>query len=271
MVRPTTLRSLATLIRERRDCLNTLPAFVARVNSAMWQDPWTFPAVNYALEAWILPLGTGAMGNNVNSQFASTGNNAGGTGIAFRTKYIPAEYDPENPEVVLVPEVIELRLVTFEAGISQETQPVTVPKTKWTHVAAVNDAGSLQLYINGVATGDPLSFDKASMGPAYVGGGNDTANPFHGYMDEIRYSTFEAGKFLPSDLLTRAPGPQILTQPAATSVWEGGAAPFEIGIAYDDGSDGDVDLLLRNADLAMYEAKANGRNQAVTFGDAIGL
>ena len=43
-----------------------------------------------------------------------------------------------------------------------------------------------------------------------------------------------------------------------------------IGIAYDDGRYDDVDLLLRDADLAMYEAKANGRNQAVTFNETIG-
>ncbi|MET0179018.1 MAG: diguanylate cyclase, partial [Novosphingobium sp.] len=44
-----------------------------------------------------------------------------------------------------------------------------------------------------------------------------------------------------------------------------------IGVAFDDGSYGDVELLLRDADLAMYEAKARGRNQTVTFGEALGL
>lgn len=220
--------------------VSTLLGVNGRASSAMWQDPWTFPATNYVLETWVLPLGTGGTGSNVNSQFASTGDNAGGTGIAFRTKFIPAEYDPNNFEVILVPERIELRLVTFAPPLpgetvrdTHETDPVILPTTKWTHVAAVNDAGVLQLYVNGVAKGAPLSFNKPSVGFAYVGGGFDTANPFHGYLDELRYSTFEAGKFLLTDLLTRAPGPQILTQPPAISVWEGGAAPFEVGLAFD--------------------------------------
>ncbi len=49
-----------------------------------------------------------------------------------------------------------------------------------------------------------------------------------------------------------------------------GGVTASIGIAYDDGQYGDVDLLLRDADLAMYEAKANGRNRAVTFDETIG-
>lgn len=49
-----------------------------------------------------------------------------------------------------------------------------------------------------------------------------------------------------------------------------GSITASIGIAYDDGQYRDVDLLLRDADLAIYEAKANGRNQTITFGDTIG-
>jgi diguanylate cyclase (GGDEF)-like protein len=39
-----------------------------------------------------------------------------------------------------------------------------------------------------------------------------------------------------------------------------GSITASIGLAYDDGQYRDLDLLLRDADLAMYEAKANGRN-----------
>lgn len=49
-----------------------------------------------------------------------------------------------------------------------------------------------------------------------------------------------------------------------------GRITASIGIAYHDGTYEDVDLLLRDADLAMYEAKANGRNQAVTFDEKVG-
>lgn len=196
-----------------------------RREAAMWQDPWTFPATNYVLEAWILPIGTGGTQENVNSQIASTGDS---TGVAFRTLFDGDPSDRESGEITLT-------LVAFAPGELLEVgEPVIVSRTKWTHVAAVNDNGVLTLYVNGVATGDPVEFAKASVGSAFVGGGAGTYNPFHGYIDEVRYSTFAPGQFQVSDLLTRPPGPGILNQPAAATVWDGGAAPFEVRVARDD-------------------------------------
>jgi hypothetical protein len=191
-----------------------------RAAAAMWQDPWTFPATNYVLEAWVLPVGTGGTNNNVNSQFASTGD---GTGIAFRTLYNADD------------DTITLSLVTIASGTATTVgTPVLADRSRWMHVAGVNDNGMVTFYVNGVASGPPTAFALPSSGSAFVGGGSGTFNPFSGYLDEVRYSTFVAGQFSVSDLLTRAPGPSLIVPPASASVWNGGAAPFESVIAYDE-------------------------------------
>lgn len=191
-----------------------------RAAAGMWQDPWTFPATNYVLEAWVLPVGTGGTAGNVNSQIASTGD---GTGIGFRTTYNPDD------------DTIQLRLDAFSPGSTVTIgSPVLADRTRWTHVAAVNDNGTVTFYVNGVASGAPAAFALASAGSSFIGSGSGTFNPFHGYIDEVRYSTFQPGAFALGDLLTRPAGPSIVAQPATASVWNGGTAPFEVDVAYDE-------------------------------------
>src|SRR5207249_3509938 len=68
----------------------------------------------------------------------------------------------------------------------------------------------------------------------YFGCGQDTPQPYWGYLDEMRFSYFDPGQFSTNDLLTRTnAGPSITVPPQSTSVWAGGAAPFTVTTVFD--------------------------------------
>lgn len=205
-------------------------------NSGMWiQGPnntvpapglWSLPAVNWVMEAWVHPVGTGAVRGGAGAQFLSTGSGQfGGTqgGAAFRTEYNFGD------------NTIAIRADSIGDGAATIGTPVVTTPGRWIHVAVVNDNNVTTFYVNGVASGDPSTTVSAPSGVPYIGSGQDTGASFDGYLDEIRYSTFLPGAFQVSDLLTRPPGPSILSQPATASVWDGGAAPFEVQAALDSG------------------------------------
>jgi hypothetical protein len=203
-------------------------------NSGMWvqganntpppPEQWGLPAVNWVVEAWVLPEEDGASGGSTTSQFLSTGSGQFGGkpgGIAFRTQY---NFDDDT---------VSIGLFGIGDGAAQVGDWVSHDKTKWMHVAAVNDNGVTTFYVNGVANGAPSSTVSAPSGVPYIGSGQDTGSPFKGFLDEIRYSTFEAGKFEVADLLLRPPGPGFISQPKSASVWNGGAAPFIASTVFD--------------------------------------
>lgn len=193
-------------------------------NSVPPPDQWRLPATNWVMECWVLPVGTGAARNGSSSQFMSTGSSQfGGTpgGVAFRTRVAVDENGDEAVE--LRADAIGVgELANFTIG-----DPVVVSTTRWTHLAAVNNNGVTTFYVNGVASGEPSSEVSAPSGVPYIGSGQDTGASFNGYLDEMRYSTFEAGAFTVADLLLRPAGPGFISQPQSASVWVGGAAPFE--------------------------------------------
>lgn len=198
-------------------------------NAGMWvQGPnntvpppsqWSLPEVNWVVEAWVLPVGTGAPRSRTTSQFLSTGSGQfGGTpgGVAFRTTY-----NAEDDTVVI-------RLDSLGAGAAQVGDVAIHDKQRWMHVAAVNDNGVTTFYVNGVPNGEPSTTVSAPSGVPYIGSGQDTGGAFNGYLDEIRYSTFAPGAFQVSDLLLLPPGPGFISKPQSMTVWNGGAAPFEV-------------------------------------------
>ena len=203
-------------------------------NSGMWiQGPnntvppetqWSLPATNWVMECWVLPVGTGGSANHQTSQFMSTGSGQfGGTprGAAFRTTY-NADTDTVSISAHAIGPTPE---TNFQIG-----EPVVADKTRWIHVAVVNDNGVNSFYVNGVRSGEGAPYNAGPIvGTApYIGSGQDTGNPFNGYLDELRYSTFAPGAFQPSDLLILPPGPGFIRRPESMTVWNGGPAPFEV-------------------------------------------
>ena len=193
-------------------------------NSVPGPELWSLPAKNWVMECWVLPVGTGGVVNRTTSQFMSTGSgHFGGKpgGAAFRTRVTTDENGNE---------AVELRADAIGVGDAENFtigEPVVVDGTRWTHLAVVNNDGVTTFYVNGVASGEASSLVSAPSGVPYIGSGQDTGAAFSGYLDELRYSTFEPGQFAVADLLLLPAGPGFISQPQSASVWAGGAAPFE--------------------------------------------
>src|SRR5688500_13618212 len=161
-----------------------------RQNGGMWvQGPnntpptaaqWSLPASNWVVEAWVMP----AEGRNT-SEILNTGTGQFGAtpgGIAFRTRLDDAtgEYMVRLDSIGPSPDN------RFTIG-----DEALLPRTRFTHLAAVNQAGAVTFYVNGVATGAAATNNlTAPGGTPYVGSGQDTGNPFWGFIDEVRYSSF---------------------------------------------------------------------------------
>ncbi len=206
-------------------------------NSGMWiqgpnntvptPDLWSLPSTNWVMEAWVLPVNDGGSGGRTDSQFVSTGSpHFGGRpgGAALRTTYNPGD----NTITISAHGIGPLPTDNFMIG-----EPVVTDTNRWIHVAVVNDNGVTTFYTNGVASGTSTNGVTAPSGVPYIGSGEDTGQPFDGYLDEVRYSTFAPGQFQVSDLLLRPAGPSVIAQPQSATVWEGGAAPFGVLTVFD--------------------------------------
>lgn len=192
-------------------------------NSVPAPELWGLPPTNWCMEAWVLPVGTGASGGGSGSQLVSTGSGQfGGAagGAAFKLSY--------NFDDTYTLTAVDIGLAGTPIG-----NPIVVDNGTWTHLAVVNVDGTATFYVNGAVNGDPLQNASAPSGVPYIGSGQDTGQPFDGYLDEIRYSTFQPGQFQVNDLFARPLGPNIITQPETASVWTGGAAPFEVTAVFD--------------------------------------
>jgi hypothetical protein len=218
--------------------------FYTCANSGMWIQganntvptpaQWSLPATNWVMECWVLPLNDGRSGGALDqdgavAQFMSTGTgHFGGTprGAAFRTTY-----DLATDTVIIRAHAIGPDAASnFPIG-----EPIASDKKRWIHVAVVNDNGVFTFYTNGVACGASTNYN---LGPIvgtvpYIGSGQDTGNPFDGYLDECRYSTFAPGAFSTNDLLIIPSGPSFISQPESTTAWVGGAAPFRVITSFD--------------------------------------
>jgi hypothetical protein len=112
--------------------------------------------------------------------------------------------------------------------------PVVVTSNRWTHLAIVNDNRTQTFYVNGVQHGAPdVSNATTPAGDIFAGSAPGTTPTYAGYLDELRISTFASGAFSTNDLLTRSVSPNIISQPQSMGVWNGGAAPFTVGVAFD--------------------------------------
>lgn len=196
-------------------------------NSAPPAETWSLPPTNWVMECWMLPIDTGAVQNRTDSQFMSTGSaQFGGIpgGAAFRLTLTQDEVTGD-PAIKVRADAIAPG--NNPAGSFTIGTPAVVTTTKWTHLAVVNDNGITTFYVNGTASGASSPLVTAPSGVPYIGSGADTNASYHGYLDEMRYSTFAPGAFALTDLLLVPPGPVYISKPQSTEVWEGGAALFQ--------------------------------------------
>jgi hypothetical protein len=207
---------------------------------------------NWVMECWALANQDGVRNGVDGAYIASIGhyNGTGGTpnlGNSWGCIFFAKNYAPGSGMVYA-----QCLAVDATNGSLFQLGPDVLIKNgsadnRWVHLAAVRDnlAGTVTFYTNGVACAvtnaavvrqNPVSNATAGM-PGFAGsqGGPiiGAGNAFEGYMDELRFGSFADGQFSLTNLLTRAPGPGIVTQPQSLSAYNGGAAPFKVVAAYD--------------------------------------
>ena len=184
---------------------------------------WNPPPTNYVIECWCLPEWPGTRPGNRAWLFCS-GSSGGvcfqltndGVGTLTITARIVASGGQQDGTIVI-------------------GDPWVVDTNRWTHLAIVNDNSNLTFYVNGVAHGAPdIGHATAPAGDIFGGSHPGTQPTYAGYLDELRISTFAPGQFSTNDLMTRSMAPNIISQPQSASVWNGGAAPFAVGVAFDN-------------------------------------
>lgn len=131
----------------------------------------------FTVEAWVRPDATQTAG-------PSGAGNAGAI-ISTRNAAVYAPYE------LSIRDDLTLNLLIEDAGswqIAQQSATALVAD-EWSHIALVNDNGSLTLYINGVADATITNLAITPYAPAgpltvYVGAGGD--GYFNGYIDDFR-------------------------------------------------------------------------------------
>jgi hypothetical protein len=232
-----------------------------RLGSAYSHVPWNNPAYGGNFSGIITPSGVG--GPLGTSGFTSTSSlRAGKFGTMICTMWNAAGYVPPQKdyfiEIWVQPHdkgyvygnsgawiisanssrgmgirVMDDGSQSFYVGTLLESpgvdvgDPAPISTNSWTHLAMVNDNGTVTFYVNGVASGasDTGSAVSAPAGDFQLG--RDNAG-FDGLMDEARLCTFAPGTFTTNYFLLPPPGPQIIGHPQDATVWEGGAAPFVV-------------------------------------------
>ncbi len=189
--------------------------------AGMWNPGFNPPATNYVIECWCLPEWPGTRGGNGAWLFGS------GSSGGVRFQLTNADPATAGSTMAITAMIIGNNVVIGD--------PVIVDTNRWTHLAVVNDNGTQTFYVNGVAHGAP-NVGNATVpgGDIYGGSAPGTQPTFAGYLDELRISTFAPGQFSTADLLARPMAPNIIAQPQSASVWNGGAAPFRVGVAFDN-------------------------------------
>jgi hypothetical protein len=187
--------------------------------AGMWDPGFNPPVNNYVIELWCLPEYPGSRGGNGAWLFCSGSSG----GVTFDLT------NDGNGNMAIAAEVVPT------SGGIQIGDPLAVNTNQWTHLAIVNTDGTNTFYVDGVQHGAPSSpsVNTVPAGDIYAGSAPGTTPTYVGYLDELRISTFVSGQFSVTDLLTRAMSPDILSQPQSTTVWNGGAVPFTVGLAFD--------------------------------------
>ena len=204
--------------------------------SGLAENEWNPQPTNYVIECWILPEDIAsspgrtwffASGSGDFSQPSRPGRTGAG-GVYF-------VWD-KTAGTGGAPAIGAYVIGNASQGVPADTQIgkfVDADYTKWMHVAVVNDTGTNTFYVNGIKQGASTETNTIPNGNIFAGGSPGTTPSFHGWMDELRISTFAPGQFSVGDLLTRPAGPGIVAQPESASAWDGGVAPFTVVAAFD--------------------------------------
>lgn len=214
------------------------------------RDEYYVSGDNFGIEAWVLPFGgynffCCADSHDYTAQIFASGGDS--TGL-----YLGVRLNTNDGSFSLVGSVI-----TDTNGISHVGNPFPLNTNSWTHLAVVRNQGTNTFYVDGVPFGPSNTDTPSTNVPTGTGlqngmrlgaaGGDQLA--YHGLIDEARAFTFAPGAFAVTDLLYPSASftkPTIVGQPASTSVWDGGAVPFEVQVA--------------SAPNLTYQWKRNGAN-----------
>ncbi|HVV70674.1 MAG TPA: LamG-like jellyroll fold domain-containing protein, partial [Verrucomicrobiae bacterium] len=206
---------LGTVAYTSTQCIQVGVGVGGKRQSAMWGIGYNPPAQNYGIEIWVLPQDNGIAGGSGGWIFSSGQSG----GVALRVNSSGGQ------------SYIDAFILGTSTTIGGQ---VPIDTNRWMHLALVNQDGITTFYTNGVPCGlSDTNHATASAGDAYIGTPSDN-QAYYGYLDEARMFTFASGAFKISDLLLRAPGPNIITQPQDASVWTAGAAPFSVNPSFDN-------------------------------------
>ena len=182
--------------------------------TSAWGIGYNPPPVNYFIEIWAKPYNRGFVGG---STWIFTSGSGGGS------LYLRCDDQSGTNSV----------FTGYVGNVGYVGDGMSIDTNSWTHLALVNDNGTVTFYTNGVACGDSVTgATVASSGDVYIGTANGYQGP-DGLLDEARICTFDPGTFTTSYFLLQPPGPQILAQPQNTPVWSGGAAVLSVNAAID--------------------------------------
>jgi hypothetical protein len=216
------------------------------------RDGYYVSGTNFGIEAWVLPFGNGynIFCCEAQQQYTAMIFASGGDATGF---VLGVTNNQDGTFSIAGSVILDSGLF---AGVGN---PVPLNTNAWTHFALVNDRGTNTFYVNGVATGPSTTDAPSTNVPTGTGnqngmrlgasGGDHLA--FRGLIDEARAFTFTSGAFAVSDLLYPSPSlttPRIAVQPANTSVWDGGPAPFSVQVT--------------TSPNLTYQWKRNGSNLA---------
>ena len=201
--------------------------------SELYDTGYQPPGTNYGVEIWFWPRNRGFVSDGTQGAFTplfSLGGSIFGAGPGGGVAVVVVD----NLDGTSSLQAAVVHQGDSAGAFSYFGPAILLDTNRWIHLALVNDNSNLIFYTNGVPcatnnnNANPLTDPAGAM---FIGrdGGHVSLD---GYLDEERVFTFAAGQFSTNDLLFHA-SPRTITQPADTTVWDGGAANFKANISRD--------------------------------------
>jgi hypothetical protein len=242
-------------------------------NASLWGNFFQ-TNVNWVVECWCLPSRNGAantatpiFATGLNRNNRSIGRQSGvalmcinGTNGTQNATGANVNGVPENTgnvylrmQAVCPANAVDTNGNTMDFYIGPPVLVKTATNAEWMHVAVVRDdaAGLITWYTNGVEVAHTNAWrvyttnyyssvgfagiQDSGLGDNFGPGLGGAAQPYEGYIAELRWSYFLPGTFSTTNLLTRRAsagsstiwrGPVVVKDPQNVSVWQGAGAFF---------------------------------------------